>query len=392
MSSPPDDDGAVKTDEKAPRGPLHLAVLALATVALVALCYLLTAPFLPALAWALALAVIAYPLHRWLTRRLLGKYENLAAGLSVTLVIAFILVPCWLVAARLATEARAVGEAVEEQVQTGGWRETLGQVPYLAEVIPWLERHVDLEGQVRQALQSQMAGVNDLLAGSVWALLQLLLMVFVLFYFFRDRDRLLAGLRALSPLTRPEQERLAVRVEDSIYATIYGMVVIGVLQGGTGGLLFWLLGVPSPVLWGVIMFVLTVLPFVGAVLVWVPVTGWLLLEGRVGPALAVLAWGVAMSGPISNFVYARCAGDRMSLHPVPTLIAYLGGLVLFGVSGMVLGPLILALTVGVIEVWQGRIVPAGSSPTTILSSSSGATAAEKMNTATPATAGRSSSG
>jgi predicted PurR-regulated permease PerM len=102
------------------------------------------------------------------------------------------------------------------------------------------------------------------------------------------------------------------------------------------------------------MFVLGVLPMVGAVLVWAPAAAYLIADDRWGAAAALAAWGVIMAGPVCNYVYAYAAGDRMRMHPVPTLLAYIGGLAVFGVSGMVLGPCVLAVTAALLDVWRQR--------------------------------------
>jgi predicted PurR-regulated permease PerM len=122
----------------------------------------------------------------------------------------------------------------------------------------------------------------------------------------------------------------------------------------TGGLLFWALGIPAPVLWGVVMFVLGILPLVGAVLVWVPAAALLISTGQYVGAILVVVWGMTMAGPVGNFVYAKFAGNRMRMHPVAALIAYVGGLAVFGVTGMILGPAILVVTFELIEVWRRR--------------------------------------
>lgn len=120
--------------------------------------------------------------------------------------------------------------------------------------------------------------------------------------------------------------------------------------------MFWLLGLPAPVLWGAAMAVLSILPVLGAFPVWVPAAAYLVSEGRVGAAAALVAWGLLMAGPVCNALYARLAAGRMRLHPVPTLVAFIGGRAAFGIAGMILGPAILAGTYGLIEVWRRRMV------------------------------------
>ena len=183
---------------------------------------------------------------------------------------------------------------------------------------------------------------------------QALVAVFILFFCFRDRHHLLDEVKNLLPLAPPAAERVLKRAEDAVHATVYGTLVTAVIQAVSGGLLFWLLGLPSPVFWGAIMLALGILPMVGAVLVWAPAAVYLASEERWGAAAILVAWGVLMAGPICNYVYACSAGGRMRMHPVPTMLSYIGGLAVFGVSGMVLGPCVLAVTAALLDVWRQR--------------------------------------
>jgi predicted PurR-regulated permease PerM len=352
-------DQAPQPDERVSKGNMHLVALAVVTAVVVYLCYRLAVPFLPALAWALALAVIGYPVHAWVRRHL--KYDNLAAGVSVTLVVLVIVIPSLLVVAQMASEAGSAGQAIRHHVESGRLREAALQLPYGEQFVPWLEQNVDLRKAAEDMTVFVARDTSLLLKGSIWAGLEILVSLFVLFFCFRDRDRLLRGVRALVPLPFAETEETFRRVADSIHATIFGTVVVSVIQGVTGGLLFWAVGLPAPVLWGVVMTILGILPMVGAVLVWVPATALLIAEEKYPQAAIVLTWGVLMSGPVGNYLYAFLTGGRMRMHPVPALVAYLGGLAVFGVTGMVLGPAILATAFELIEVWRRRAVPASES-------------------------------
>jgi predicted PurR-regulated permease PerM len=347
-------------DERVSQGNMHLAALAVLTAVAGYLCYRLAVPFLPALAWALALAVITYPMHAWIRRRL--KYENLSAAVSVLLVVLIIVIPALVVAAEMAREAGSAGQLIQEHVKSGRLREAALGLPYGDQIVPWVEGNVDFRNVAEQMTAFVSRDTALLLRGSVWAVLEVLVGLFVLFFCFRDRDRLLRGVRALIPLPYAETQEALRRVADSIHATVYGTVVTAVIQGVTGGLLFWAVGLPAPVLWGVVMFILGVLPMVGAILVWAPATVLLVAEGAYPQAIAVLIWGILMSGPVGDYLYAYLTAGRMRMHPVPALIAYLGGLSVFGITGMVLGPAILAVAYELLEVWRRRAVPAAPEP------------------------------
>lgn len=344
MNSRPNDDQS-RSD-----WPRAVALAALTAVG-VYLCYLLTVPFLPGLTWALALAVVALPLHRVVSRVITNR--SWAAGLSTTLVVLVIGVPVVLVAARLAAQTTRVAEIIHEESAGGRWREHLARVPYVGGQLSQVDP-AEIEARVREVANQIASRSLGMVQGLGGAVLQALVAVFVLYFALRDRHTLLGQVRKFIPLTPEAGDRVIGRAEDAIHATVYGTVLTSVLQGVTGGLLFWALGLPAPVLWGAVMVVVGILPFVGAFLVWVPAAIYLATEDRWGAAVAVVAWGLIMAGPVTNYLYATVAGDRMRMHPVPTLIAFVGGLAVFGVSGMILGPCILAVTVALLAIWRHR--------------------------------------
>jgi predicted PurR-regulated permease PerM len=131
-------------------------------------------------------------------------------------------------------------------------------------------------------------------------------------------------------------------------------VITGLIDSAGGVLMFWLLGLPSPFLWGFVMFVLCLLPVLGATMVWIPAAVYLALTDRWPHAAALAAWGVTTSIVVDNILYARLVGKRMRMHDAPALIAFLGGVALIGISGMILGPAILAVTFAFLEVWKCR--------------------------------------
>jgi predicted PurR-regulated permease PerM len=162
----------------------------------------------------------------------------------------------------------------------------------------------------------------------------------------------LAWLREISPLSDDEMDQLERRVVDTVEATLYGTVVVAAVQGTLGGLMFWWLGLPMPVLWGLVMGVLAVVPMLGAFVIWLPAALFLALNGELGKAVILAVWGTVVVGGIDNLLYPVLVKDRMRLHTVPAFIAIVGGLLLFGASGLLLGPLVLTVTMFFLEIWR----------------------------------------
>jgi predicted PurR-regulated permease PerM len=332
--------------------PFALAAL---TVALIALCILLAVPFLPAITWGIALAVIAWPMHAWVRSRVIEN-ENWAAGLTSFVVVLAIAVPGVFVTRQIAREAASAADQIRNEQAQGTVRDRLAQMPAMHGVVAWLDRTgVDLDAEARKAVQSYFGDGSAMAQGSVMAVIQAVIAVFILFYMLRDRKELLAGVRRLMPMRKAEAERVFGDAAGSVYANLYATLVTSVIDGVALGTMFWLVGLPSPVTWGVVTFVLSFLPILGTYIVWMPAAIYLALSGHWGGAVALVTYGVASWFIVDNVIYVRVAGDRMHLHQVPALLSFLGGLAVFGASGMILGPAILAVTAAVLEVWHYRV-------------------------------------
>jgi predicted PurR-regulated permease PerM len=317
-------------------------------------------PFLPALTWAVALAVMAYPLHVRLARLLPNSW---AAGLTTATVVAVLVLPLVFVGGQLGQEAKKAGALF----RNGEIEAAVERLPRGQDALEWVRENIDFVEMTRRLTDGLAGNAAAVASGSAWVAIQALVCAIVLFFALRDHCHLLAAVGDLSPFSPAEADHLVHRVSDAVHATVYATIVTGVVQGVTGGLLFWLLGIPGAILWGVVMIILGILPILGAFLVWVPAAIVLAVGDRWGAAVILVAWGVLMAGPVNNWLYARLAGDRSKLHPMPVLIAFVGGLAAFGISGMVLGPVILAVTLGLLDVWRWRF---GSGPPRVIVSES----------------------
>ena len=330
--------------------PFALAAL---TLVLIGLCVYILLPFLPAITWGVALAVIAWPLHTWVTRRTDSRTGG--ALLTTAVVVFAIAVPGILVTREIALEAASAADEMGDQQAKTTVRAWLASKPGMDGVVRWIDRSgVDVDAEARKVSQAYLGDLSALAQGSLVALFQAALAVFILFYMLRDRNELLAAVRQLMPMRRAETDRVFARAATSVYANLYAGLVTSAIDGFTGGLLFWALGLPSPVMWGVVMFVLSLLPVAGIFLVWVPAAVYLAVVDNWTGAGILVAWGVVTSILIDTLLYTRLAGGRMRLHEVPALLAFVGGLAVFGASGIILGPAILAVTVAVMEVWHAR--------------------------------------
>ena len=334
------------------RGQIHALALLAATALGLYLCYLMTLPFVPALTWALALAVVFMPVHR--RRESAVKHPTLAASISVLGIGLVVVVPATFMAHRLVSEAATGADTIRGRVESGEWQRVVDGYPGVAPFARWVESQVDLPGIITTIGAWLTNAIASFVTGSLVQAVSVLLTFYLLFYFLRDRRAVLVSLRVLSPLSEANMERVFSRVADTVNATIYGTLVVAAVQGILGGLMFWWLDLPAPVLWGVVMGLLAVVPVLGAFIVWIPAALFLALEGSWGRALVLAGWGSVIVGGIDNVLYPILVGNRLKLHTIPAFISIVGGLVVFGASGLILGPVTLTITVLLLEIWQGR--------------------------------------
>lgn len=327
-------------------------VLLLATAFAVYLCYCLALPFLSPLTWALALAVLFTPFQRWLERKL--HRPSLAAAISVLVVGLVVAVPATFVVQQLIQEAAKGAEIIKAKIESGEWRRAIEAQPRLAPLADWIERKVDLPGAVKDLATWLTSTAGVIVRGSVIQVIGFCLTFYLLFYFLRDRSSALRALRSVSPLSDGQMNRLFGRVADTIFATVYGTLAVSAVQGLLGGLMFWWLGLPVPLLWGVVMALLAVLPVLGAFVVWIPAALFLLLEGSWEKALVLTVWGGVVVGGIDNVLRPVLLGDRLKLHTIVAFISVVGGLMLLGPSGLMLGPVALTITAELLEDWRER--------------------------------------
>jgi predicted PurR-regulated permease PerM len=328
-------------------------ILLVATGLVFYLCYLLIYPFLTALAWALALAVIALPLYRRIKQWV--SSDNVAAGVAVLVIAVILVAPAILLTSYTVLDAGQSFPAAETfESDAENWSAALDRSPRLGSAVAWIKQRVDLGSELKR-LAGEIGGkIPGFVTGSIGAVIQLLVTFFALFYFLRDRHAVLHFLRASLPLSRDETERVFDRVAVTIRATVFGSLLVAVVQGALGGLMFYWMDLPAPALWGAAMALLALIPVLGAFVIWMPAAVWLAMAGHWEKALVLALWGAVVIGLIDNLLYPVFVGSKLRMHTLPVFFAIVGGLVAFGISGLILGPVVLAVSVALIDVWRYR--------------------------------------
>lgn len=333
-----------------------LITLGVALALALYLCWLMLQPFVNVILWAAVLAVVFYPLHRRMSARI-GSPSG-AAILSTLLVIVLILLPATFITIAVVKELAGAADNLQAGVQRLSSAST---IPGLGWVLERTRGYVDIdpaEAQKFLAERMQMwggalaASTLVVVGGAVGAIVQMVLVVFTLFYLFRDGDRIRTAIYGILPLQRIQMHDITVRTREVIEASIYGVLVISAIQGTLGTLIFMALGLPSPLLWGVVMFFLSMIPMAGAFLVWVPAAIYLAIIGSYIKAAILVGWGLLVISSIDNFLSPRLVGRRARLHELLIFFSVLGGIQVFGVLGLVLGPVLTAVTLALIEMMR----------------------------------------
>lgn len=308
-------------------------------------------PFSSAILWGTVLAVVFAPVYRRLMRSI-GHRQNIAALATVAIILLIVILPLTVIGMLVFQEAAGV----YAKIQTG--EIDFGRIlRQFSEAVPgWVAGLLDhfaltdLVG-VQDRLSAGLARGSQFIAGQALNIghnmfdfvVSLFVALYLLFFLLRDGDALIARLRDAIPLRGDQRRALFTRFAAVIRAIVKGTVVVAAVQGALGGLMFWFLGVQAALLWGVVMAILSLLPAIGAALIWVPVSFYLLATGAMWHGIALLVFGVLVISMVDNFLRPVLVGGDTRIPDYLVLLSTLGGIAIFGIDGLVIGPVIAAM-------------------------------------------------
>ena len=310
--------------------------------------------YLLALFWATILAILFYRIYSRLRRRL-GDKPNLASLLTLLLIITMVITPLIWIGSQIVKQ----GIEVYAQVESGEI-DVNGMIAAVEANLPMIDGYLQQVGTSLADVRENLAGIAATASQRIARLaigftqnlfsflLQFFVMLYVLYFFLRDGKRMVEQLIYVMPLGDEHERRLLLKFRSVAQATVKGSLVVALVQGTIGGVLFWAVGIPAPALWGVVMTVLSLLP-IGSGLVWVPAAIILFLQGEVTEAIVIVVVGSLLIGLVDNFLRPRLVGQDTKLPDWLILVSTLGGLGMFGISGFAIGPIIAAFLV---VVWQ----------------------------------------
>ncbi|WP_129776136.1 AI-2E family transporter [Peristeroidobacter soli] len=316
-------------------------------------------PFLGPLLWAIFIAFLLHPLHVRLAARLRGK-PQLSAALLTVLTFVVIIGPLTALSAAFAAQVGDLLQLVQDKVagQTTGNVLNLANVPWVREGLDWLDRTLDVDlAQLqawftqgsKEALQTLASLTGKVFLGAVGTVVGFVLMEFMLFFFIRDGGEMVDTTRELIPMAETPKAKLFDHLAAVTRAMVYGTGLTALIQGTLVGISFLIVGLPSPIVFGVIAALVALLPFGGTALVWGPAALVLAVEGRWGATIFMLVWGAVLVSLVDNVVRPMLVSGRANVGTLTVFIGVLGGLAAFGAIGLFLGPVVLALIIALIR-------------------------------------------
>lgn len=341
--------------------------LALVLATTIAFVWMIRSFLLPVF-WAAVFAILFQRQFRFFTR-LSGGRRSVGAVLSTLSVVFLVVLPFALLLAVLARQALLLYQRI-----ASGEINVQAPMEFIERNLPAVARFLETYGvslaEARAGIQEASVGATQFIAGRALAFGQNALtitvlfglMLYLLFFFFRDGDRILQGIANVLPLGGDRKRRLLTKFADVARATVKGNLIVAATQGALGALLFWIVGIETAVFWGVVMAILSLLPAVGAGLVWLPAALILFYGAQVWQGLVVVAGGVFVIGLVDNLLRPILVGRDVKMPDYLILISTLGGLTMFGIAGFIAGPVVAALLLVMWEMFAEEYVPAALAP------------------------------
>lgn len=339
----------------------NLLFLALVIMAFY-LFFRILSPFFSILAWAAILTIIFYPLFK-IVNRLLGNRRVWAALMMTIVVIIAIVIPAGFLLNLIARELLDIYKYCEQAVAEEkhiAFFENLKRIGLFQQIGELLDRYFDLSRiNLQTLLLDNLQKLNMYVAsqapkfikGVSTIIFKFFLMSVTLFFFFLDGEEVLTKIKTLIPLAAKERDNILKKMVEMIHATIYGGIVVALVQGGMGALGFMIVGLGAPLFWGTVMALLSFMHIVGPFMVWVPATIFLIFQGAYIKAAILGTWGAILVSLSDNFLRPLIISGRTQIHPLLIFFSILGGLHVFGLVGFIAGPLVVTICLAIIDIY-----------------------------------------
>ncbi|MEO8664239.1 MAG: AI-2E family transporter [Ignavibacteria bacterium] len=322
------------------------------------LCWLMLKPFISVILWSAILVILFHPLYK----KILDKTKNvtLSSMLTISISMLIFIIPVILISTAAVSDLAAISTTGIEEIQK---LINDPQTSSLSNVYNYINGFINLKELIKPEDIKEIASrLSTIIFSASWyvieglfgAIVGILFAMFTMFYLFRDGEKIVSDIPDILPFDNSQAKELIKETSALINATIRGSLLIAVLQGVLAGLIFWLLGIPSSVLLGLLAMIFSLIPIGGTAFVTVPVIVGLVFAGKYGEAVILAVFSALIIGMIDNFLLPKLIKQRVKMNELFVFFSVLGGLQLFGLLGLFMGPIILAIAFGLLKVFKGE--------------------------------------
>jgi len=342
----------------------RIAGFIIAFIVLVVLLLAVIWPFYRPIAASAIFSVLLIPFFRLFKNTF--KSRTVSAALCIFVLVFVILIPFSFIASQMFKELNDISAFMRVAVKSGKITGSINAITgnnYIAPFKTFIQQQInileiDVMENISQLAESSARYIASnsimMIKNIAWFITEIFIVLISVFFMLRDSDKLVNALKELSPFNQKETSILFQKIKDTVHATVFGGIVVAAVQGSLGGLGFFILGLPSPALWGAVMAFLAMIPFLGAPVIWFPVVVLLLIKGLFLKGIFLLLWGAFVVGLADNILRPLIIGRNTQLHPLLVFFSVFGGLLLMGPIGLFLGPVILSLTLTIIDFVEKR--------------------------------------
>ena len=324
-------------------------------------------PFLFPISLAVVLTSLTFPVFQWVSDRLRGR-STVASLVTCLAITAIIVIPSVLLLIQLTAEVTLVYSRFQTFVESADLRDprTLRQSAYLGPFLDWLDQYVDLSqvdlvGGLASSLQQVslffLRHSTVLLGGLLHIITSFFIMMATMFFLYRDGSRLLGEMQGLLPISDQHERLVVQKFRDVAGATVLGNLLTALSQGVTGGMVFWILGIPNALFWGAMTALFSLVPVVGTAIVWVPWAIYFFATGALVQGIILVLLEVLIVGTIDNFLRPLFIEGKAKMHTLVVFFSIMGGISYFGIAGMIFGPIIVALGLTFLELYRIEFGP-----------------------------------
>jgi predicted PurR-regulated permease PerM len=316
-------------------------------IILLVVSYKIFLPLISAIITSIILTFIFYPIYKAINKKI--KNKNLCASIMIIIVLLIILLPLAFVTSAL------LQEAINIYNQLGNFNIS-SLAPQIKDLISIIKLNTYVKEIIGLSSKLVIDFVSKFFLKMPEMILQLFVILFVSFYLFRDGEKFLEDIKKSIPIDSKYRNNFVKDFKQTTHALIYGIIISGIAQGLVGALGFLIFGLPNPLLWGLVMTILAILPIVGPTLIWLPASVYLIITGSYIQGILLLAYGFLIISTVDNIIKPYLIGTKSKVHPVIILVGLIGGLKLFGLIGIIAGPLILSFLVVSINIYRKNVI------------------------------------